>query len=603
MSRVVGIDLGTSSSAIAVVKHGVAALVTTSDGRRVPSVVAFTRNGHLLSGQAAKQQATVNAENTIFSVKRLLGRRYDEVQVEASQLPYGLVEGAQGDVRITIPYAGRAYTPQQIAASLIRKLKQEAEAALGEPVDKAVITVPVHFTDSQRQAVKVAGKIAGLDVMQILNEPTAAALTYGLNHKQQGTVLVFDLGGGSLDVSILHVRNGAITVKASSGDANLGGDDWDTVVTRWIVDEFLRQHGIDLENERQALQRIREAAEKAKIALSTQTETKIDLPFITGNGGSPKHLRLTLTRDRLEQLTAHLLRRLEGPLQQVLVDAAISADTLDSVLLVGGATRMPAVQELVRALTGREPTTTVNPDEVVALGAALQAGALAGQVQDVQLKDVTPLSLGLETMGGMMSIVIPRNTPIPVRRSHVFSTTEDGQTVVEIHVLQGERPMATDNQTLGVFRLEGIPAAPRGIPQVEITFVIDADGILHVRALDLATGSRQALSLSASIALNEREVARMVAEAERCASRDEKRRELVEARAVAQQIIYQTERALQYLNGQVPDTSRIRLEHRITLLEGAIQAGNVELIRRLAADVQEVTVTSPEEDVESPELL
>lgn len=602
MSRVVGIDLGTSSSAIAVLKRGVAAMVTTAEGRRVPSVVAVTRNGHLLTGQAAKQQATVNAENTIFSVKRLLGRRYDEVGEEASQLPYELVEGPQGDVRINIPYAGLLYTPQQVAASIIRKLKQEAEAALGEPVDKAVITVPAHFTDSQRQAVKVAGKIAGLEVMQILNEPTAAALTYGLNQKQQGTVLIFDLGGGSLDVSILDVRNGAITVKATSGDANLGGDDWDAILARWIVDEFLRRHGIDLGKERQALQRIREAAEKAKIALSTQAETRIDLPFITANGGSPKHLQLTLTRERLEQLTAHLLKRLEGPLQQVLADVGIGAGALDAVLLVGGGTRIPAVEERVRSLTGMEPTKTVNPDEAVVLGAALQAGALAGQVQDVHLKDVTPLSLGLETMGGMMSIVIPRNTPIPVRRSHVFSTAEDGQTVVEIHVLQGERPMAADNQTLGVFRLEGIPPAPRGIPQIEITFVIDTDGILHVSALDLTTGARQALALSASTALSEREVARMVAEAERCASRDGKQRELVEARAIAQQIIYQTERTMQHLNGHAPEAARIRLEKRVVRLQEAIEAGNVELIRRLAANVREVTMTVPGEDVEVTHL-
>lgn len=589
MSRVVGIDLGTSSSAIAVVKRGVVAAVTTRDGKRVPSVVAFNKNGQLLNGRAAKQQATINSENTIFSVKRLLGRRYEEVQNEGSHLPYRLVEGPQGDVRIAIPFAGTTFTPQQIAASIIQKLKQEAEAALGEPVSQAVITVPAYFNDSQRQAVKVAGKIAGLDVMQIINEPTAAALTYGLNQKQKETILVFDLGGGSLDVSVLDVRNGSISVRASSGDTNLGGDDWDAVITAWIVDEFLRRHGIDLSKDRQALQRIREGAEAAKIDLSLTEETAIDLPFITTNGGGPKHLHLRLTRKRLEEMSEGLLQRLEAPVEQVLADAGIYAGALDSVLLVGGATRMPAVQERVRALTGREPTKTVNPDEVVVLGAALQAGALAGQVQDVHLEDVTPLSLGLETMGGMMSIVIPRNTPIPVRRSQVFSTVEDEQTVVEIHVVQGERPMATDNNSLGVFRLEGIPPAPRGIPQIRVTFVIDEDGILHVSAMDEATGSRQALSLSASTTLAESDVARMVADAERCAARDEQRRELVEAQTVAQQIIYQTERTIEQLNGQVPPATRKCLEQRIARLEEAIAAEDVEVIRRLAAEVQKVT--------------
>jgi len=587
MSRVVGIDLGTSSSAIAVVKRGVVATVTTGDGKSVPSVVSFTKNGHLLSGQVAKQQATVNAENTIFSVKRLLGRRYEDVQGERGHLPYQLVEGPQGDVRITVPYAGRTFTPQQIAAAIIHKLKDEAEAALGEPVGQAVITVPAYFNDSQRQAVKVAGKIAGLEVMQIINEPTAAALTYGLNQKQEGTILVFDLGGGSLDVSVLDVRHGSIAVKATSGDTNLGGDDWDAVIARWMVDGFLRQHGIDLSKDRQALQRVREAAEKAKIALSLAEETEIDLPFITANGGGPKHLHLKLTRRRLEQLSAHLLQRLEAPVEQVLLDAGIDAGALDTVLLVGGATRMPAVQERVQALTGREPTKTVNPDEAVVLGAALQAGVLAGQVAEVQLKDVTPLSLGLETMGGMMSIVIPRNTPIPVRRSQVFSTFEDEQTVVEIHVLQGERPMATDNNSLGVFRLEGIPAAPRGIPQIRVTFVIDEDGILHVSAMDEATGSRQALSLSASTTLSEGEIARIVAEAERCVTRDEKRRKLVEARTVAQQIIYQTERTIQHLNGQLTATGRRRLERRINRLQEAIHTEDMDAIRKMAAEVQE----------------
>jgi molecular chaperone DnaK len=595
MSRVVGIDLGTTGSALAVVKDGVPVTVATGDGQRIPSVVAFTKNGQLLSGQAARRQATVNAENTVFSIKRLLGRRYEEVQAETDRLPYRLSEGPQGDVRITLPYASRKLTPQEIAAVLIHKLKQEAEAALGESVNQAVITVPAYFNDSQRQAMKVAAKIAGLDVLQIINDPTAAALTYDLERKQTGRIMVFDLGGGSLDVSILDVRDGAIAVRATSGDADLGGDDWDAVIASWILDQFLRQHGIDLSHDRQALQRVHEAAEEAKIALSEKTETQIHLPFIIANGAGPKHLRLTLTRRRLDALTAHLLERLEVPVRQVLTDARLEPSDLSAILLVGGASRTPAVRQRVQNLTGREPVSSVNPEEAVVLGAALQAGALGGQVQNIHLEDVTPLSLGVETMGGMMSIVIPRNTPLPVRRSYVFSTAEDRQTVVDIHVLQGERPMAADNNSLGIFRLEGIAPAPRGIPQIEVTFALDADGLLQVSARDQTTGSSEALSVRASDLLADAEVSRIVAEAQRCAAGDEQRRKLVEARTLAEQIIYQTERTLQHLNGQVAAASQRCLEQRISRLARAIEAKDVDKIRRLTADIQEVAFSLEDE--------
>ena len=594
MSKIVGIDLGTTNSVIAVMEGGEATVIPTAEGGRLaPSIVAFSKNGERLVGQTAKRQATINPENTIFSVKRFIGRSHSDPATteEQKRVPYQLTQGAKDSIRIRVPNAGgKEYTPQEISAMVLAKLKKDAEDYLGEPVTRAVITVPAYFNDSQRQATKDAGKIAGLEVMRIINEPTAAALAYGLDKKQDETILVFDLGGGTFDVSILEVSDGLIEVRSTNGDTHLGGDDWDIAVVNWITAEFLRDQGIDLSRDRQALQRVREAAEKAKIELSSVMETEINLPFITADASGPKHLQLTLSRAKFEQLTEDLLERVVKPVQQALRDAGLKASELDAVVLVGGSTRMPMVQEKVRRLTGQEPNRSVNPDEVVALGAALQAGVLGGEVQDVLLLDVTPLSLGLETLGGVMTTLIPRNTTIPTRKAEVFSTAEDGQMAVDVHVLQGERPMAGDNSTLGVFRLEGLPPAPRGVPQIEVTFDIDANGILNVSAKDRATGRSQAITITASTNLTDNDIQRMVKDAERHAAEDQRRRELVEARNTADQVIYQTEKSLSGLNGQVPPALRQDVESKIAALREAMPRDDAARIQQLVAELQQASM-------------
>ncbi len=590
MSKIVGIDLGTTNSVLAIMEGGEPMVITTAEGGRLtPSMVAFNKNGERLVGQTAKRQATINPENTVFSVKRFIGRRFEdpEVQEEKARLPYKIVKGPQNDVRVEITQTGRTYTPQEISAMVLAKMKKDAEDYLGEPVTQAVITVPAYFNDSQRQATKDAGKIAGLEVLRIINEPTAAALAYGLDKKEDETILVFDLGGGTFDVSILEVSDGLIEVVATNGDTHLGGDDWDLAIIDWVASEFLRDQGIDLKQDRQALQRVREAAEKAKIELSSTMQTEINLPYITADASGPKHLQMTLTRAKFEQLTEKLLERVKTPFNKALQDANLAANKLDAVVLVGGSTRMPMVQELVRSMTGKEPNKSVNPDEVVAIGAALQAGVLAGDVSDVLLLDVTPLSLGLETLGGVMTTLIPRNTTIPTRKSEVFSTAEDNQTAVDIQVLQGERPMAQDNNALSVFRLDGIPPAPRGVPQIEVTFDIDANGILNVTAQDKATGKRQEITITASTNLSESDVDRMVREAEQNAAADQKRRELIEARNTADQTVYQTEKALEGLNGQAPTGLKQQVETQIADLKEAIAGDDAERIKQLTSTLQQ----------------
>ena len=597
MSKILGIDLGTTNSVVAVMEGGEPVVITTAEGGRLtPSIVAFTKNGERLVGQTAKRQATINPENTIFSVKRFIGRHFDdpETMEDRNRLPYPIEKGPQGDVRIRVPVKNQTYTPQEISAMVLAKMKKDAEDYLGQPVTKAVITVPAYFNDSQRQATKDAGRIAGLEVLRIINEPTAAALAYGLDKQKDERILVFDLGGGTFDVSILDVSEGLIEVVSTHGDTHLGGDDWDLAIVDWVTSEFLRDQGIDLKQDRQALQRVREAAEKAKIELSSTMETEINLPFITADMNGPKHLQMRLTRSKFEQLTEDLVKRINEPFNRALQDANIKAGDLDEVVLVGGATRMPMVQELVRKLTGREPNKSVNPDEVVAIGAALQAGVIGGDVTDVLLLDVTPLSLGLETLGGVMTTLIPRNTTIPSRKSETFSTAEDNQTAVDIHILQGERPVAKDNNTLGVFRLEGLPPAPRGVPQIEVTFDIDANGILNVTAKDRATGRSQQVTITASTNLNESEIQRMVKEAESHAGEDQQRRALIEARNAADQVIYQTEKSLGQMNGNAPTDTRTRIDGLIVELREAAQSEDTDRIHRLTEALQQTAMSLSE---------
>jgi molecular chaperone DnaK len=587
MSKIVGIDLGTTNSVVAVMEGGEPIVIPTAEGSRLlPSVVAFNKNGERMVGQVAKRQAVVNPENTIYSIKRFMGRRYDEVESERKIVPYHVVHGAAGEARVNIPITKREYSPQEISAMILGKLKADAEAYLSEPVTKAVITVPAYFNDSQRQATKDAGKIAGLEVLRIINEPTAAALAYGLDKKQNETILVFDLGGGTFDVSILDVGEGVIEVRATNGDTHLGGDDWDERIVNWVADEFKKESGIDLRQDRQALQRLREAAEKAKIELSSVMETEINLPYVTADASGPKHLQMKLSRAKFEQLSEDLVERLRGPFTAALQDASLDTSNVDEVVLVGGATRMPMVQDLVRSLINKEPHKGVNPDEVVAVGASIQAGVLGGEVKDVLLLDVTPLSLGVETLGGVMTTLIERNTTIPIKKSEVFSTADDNQTAVDVHVLQGERPMAADNMSLGRFRLEGIPPAQRGIPQVEVTFDIDANGILNVAARDKATGKEQKVTITASTNLSKGEIERMVNEARAHESEDRKHRELVEARNMADSLAYQTEKTLRELGDKVPAGERQAIEEKINALRQAIKGDDTADIKRMHDELQ-----------------
>jgi molecular chaperone DnaK len=573
MSKIIGIDLGTTNSVVAVMEGGDPVVIANAEGgRTTPSIVAFNRNGERLVGQTAKRQAITNPDNTINSAKRLIGRPYAEAKVEQKYLAYTIDEGRQNDVRINIPATGKKYTPQEISSMVLAKLKADAEAYLGEKVTDAVITVPAYFNDSQRQATKDAGKIAGLNVRRIINEPTAAALAYGLDKKENETILVFDLGGGTFDVSLLEVGDGLVEVKATNGDTHLGGDDWDQAIVDWLVGEFKKEQGIDLNKDRQALQRLREAAEKAKIELSSVLETEINLPYVTADSSGPKHLQIRLTRSKFEQITEHLVDRLKRPFEAVLKDATLAANRIDEVVLVGGSTRMPMVQDLVKKLAGgKEPHKGVNPDEVVAVGAAIQGGVLSGEVSDVLLLDVTPLSLGVETLGGVMTTLIKRNTTIPTKKSEVFSTADDSQTAVDIHILQGERPLATDNMTLGRFRLEGIPPAPRGIPQVEVTFDLDANGILNVSAVDKATGKEQKVTITASTNLSQSEIDRMVKEAELHASDDARRREQIETRNQADHLVYQAEKSLNDLGDKVDGSTRADIEAKINDVKSALK--------------------------------
>ncbi|HEX5605729.1 MAG TPA: molecular chaperone DnaK [Candidatus Binatia bacterium] len=590
MAKSVGIDLGTTNSVVAVMEGGQPTVIINSEGSRLtPSVVAFTKTGERLVGQIAKRQSVLNAENTIYSAKRFIGRRYSEVQAEIKNVPYQVVSGPNDAVRFEI--AGKQYAPEEISAQVLRKLVEDASKYLGEKVSDAVITVPAYFNDAQRQATKDAGRISGLNVLRIINEPTAAALAYGLDKKKNETILVFDLGGGTFDVSILDVGDGVFEVRATSGDTHLGGDDFDKRIVDWVAQEFQRDQGIDLRKDRQALQRLIEAAEKAKIELSSAVETTISLPFVTADATGPKHLEMKLTRAKFEQLTADLVERCIGPVKQAVSDAKVSERDIDEVILVGGATRMPAVQALVRRLTGgKEPNQSVNPDEVVAVGAAIQAGVLAGEVKNVLLLDVTPLSLGVETLGGVMTKLIERNTTVPTRKSETFSTAEDNQSAVEIHVLQGERELARDNRTLGHFRLEGIRPAPRGLPQVEVTYDIDANGILTVTAKDKESGKEQKITISGSTQLSKEEIDRMVADAQSHSEEDRRRREEVEARNNADSMAYQVERQLREMGDRVPLNEKARAEQLIAEIRELVKnnASDLAKLRQLTGDLQQV---------------
>src|SRR5499427_5131784 len=590
MAKAVGIDLGTTNSVVAVMEGGNPTVIINNEGNRLtPSVVGFAKTGERLVGQLARRQAVLNPENTIYSAKRFIGRRYEEVQDEIKNVPFKVVSGPSSAVRFDIQ--GKQYAPEEISAMVLRKLVEDAAKYLGEKVTDAVITVPAYFNDAQRTATRDAGKIAGLNVLRIINEPTAAALAYGLDKKTSETVLVFDLGGGTFDVSILEVGEGVFEVKATAGDTHLGGDDFDKRIVDWLAEEFKRDQGIDLRQDRQALQRLTEAAEKAKVELSNVTEATISLPFITADASGPKHLEMKLSRAKFDQLTADLVERCVGPVKQALQDAKLTDRDIDEVILVGGATRMPAVQALVRRLTGgKEPNQSVNPDEVVAIGAAIQAGVLAGEVKDVVLLDVTPLSMGVETLGGVMTKVIERNTTIPARKAETFSTAEDNQTAVDVHVLQGERELARDNRTLGHFRLEGIRPAPRGLPQVEVSFDIDANGILTVTARDRETGKEQKITISGSTQLSKEDIDRMVSDAQQHADEDRRRREEVEARNHADAIAYQVERQLQELGDRAPANDKARAEQLISEIRQLVKdnSSDTARLRQLASDLQQL---------------
>ena len=579
MSKIIGIDLGTTNSVVAVMEGGEPVVITNPEGSRLtPSVVAFTKTGERLVGQVAKRQAVTNPENTVFSIKRFMGRRHTEVTEEQKMVPYSVVAAPNGDVRVKA--GDKEYAPPEISGMILQKLKQAAEQYLGQTVTKAVITVPAYFNDAQRQATKEAGKIAGLEVMRIVNEPTAAALAYGLDKKKDETIAVYDFGGGTFDISILEVGEGVVEVKATNGDTHLGGDNLDQRVIEWIVSEFKKSDGIDLGKDRMALQRLKEAAEKAKMELSTVMETDINLPFITADQTGPKHLQLKLTRARFEQLVEDLLQKTVGPTKQALSDAGVDPSKIDEVVLVGGSTRIPRVQQIVKELFGKEPHRGVNPDEVVAVGAGIQAGVLAGEVKDLLLLDVTPLSLGIETLGGVMTTLITRNTTIPTRKSETFSTAADSQTSVEVHVLQGERPLARDNRTLGRFQLVGIPPAPRGVPQIEVTFDIDANGMVNVSAKDLGTGKEQKITITASSGLSKDEVERMMKDAESHAEEDKKRREEIETRNRADQAVYAAEKMIQDMGDKLPSSDKAAVESAVEALKSAISGGDAAAMTR-----------------------
>jgi len=587
MAKIIGIDLGTTNSVVAVVEGGEPVVITNAEGSRLtPSVVAFTKSGERLVGQPAKRQAIINAENTVYSIKRFMGRRYDEVETERQMVSYKAVEGRNGMAVVQI--GDKQYTPEEISAMILRKLKEDAEAYLGEKVTQAVITVPAYFNDAQRAATKNAGEVAGLEVLRVFNEPTAASLAYGFGREgsREETILVWDLGGGTYDVSLLELGENVHEVRATNGDTHLGGDDWDERIVNHVADQFQREQGIDLRKDRQALQRLREAAEKAKVELSTMVQTSLNLPFITADQTGPKHLDVNLTRAKFEELTQDLLKRTVRPFEQALEDAKMTVKDLHEVILVGGATRMPMVQDLIRKLTGKEPHKGVNPDEVVAMGAAIQAGILAREVRDVLLLDVTPLSLGIETLGGVMTKQIERNTTIPTQKTEIFTTAADGQTEVEVHVLQGERPMATDNRTLGRFRLTGIPPAPRGIPKVEVAFNIDVNGILNVAAKDLATGAKQEITISGASQLDRAEVDRMVQQAQAHAAEDQMRREQVEERNQAEQLMYASERSLKDLGDKVSGADKADAEQAIAAVKQALEADDRARIRSTAENLQ-----------------
>ncbi len=594
MSKIIGIDLGTTNSVVAVMEGSEPTVITNPEGGRLtPSVVAFAKGDERLVGQVAKRQAVTNPENTIFSIKRFTGRRFDEVSEEMKMVPYEVVKASNGDARVNA--GGKKNSPPQISAMILQKLKQAAEAYLGQKVEKAVITVPAYFNDAQRQATKDAGQIAGLEVMRIVNEPTAAALAYGLDKKKDETIAVYDFGGGTFDISILEVGQGVVEVKATNGDTHLGGDNLDQRIMNWIVESFKKDQGIDLSKDRMALQRMKEAAEKAKMELSTVMETEINLPFVTADQAGPKHLQMKLTRAKFEQLVDDLLQRTVGPVKQALSDAGLEPSQIDEVVLVGGSTRVPKVQEIVSDLFSREPHKGVNPDEVVAVGAAIQAGVLSGEVKDLLLLDVTPLSLGIETLGGVMTALLTRNTTIPTRKSEIFSTAAESQTSVEVHVLQGERPMSKDNRTLGKFHLVGIPPAPRGVPQIEVTFDIDANGIVNVSAKDLGTGKEQKITITASSGLSKDEVDRMMSEAESHAEEDKQRKEEVETRNRSDQAVYAAERMLKESGDKLSTEAKYPIETAIEALKKANEETDVAAINSLLEELNSAQHKAAEE--------